>query len=72
MGDRLTVAVDALAVTPGGGLSYLQRQLPALQANGIDLVLFVDSNVVEELREPLPVATVVERSGQEARLLRLG
>jgi len=49
----LRVAVDAVATSPGGGLSYLRNQLPDLERQGISLLVFARSAVAAELRDVL-------------------
>jgi glycosyltransferase involved in cell wall biosynthesis len=56
---RLRVAVDAAAAQPGGGVSYLMQQLPALIDSGADLLVFAQQNTAETLRAVLPAAAFV-------------
>jgi glycosyltransferase involved in cell wall biosynthesis len=55
----LTVAVDASAASPGGGVSYLAQQLPALANLGVKTVVFARRETVDILVPILPSAEFV-------------
>lgn len=59
-GTLLRVAVDAIAARPGGGMSYLREQLPALERQGIQLVVFANRAAAKELAVLLQTADVIE------------
>lgn len=69
--DGLRVAVDAVATAPGGGLTYLRNQLPALEREGVSLLVFASRPVAEELGKVLSPRSQVRAVDGRRRTGRL-
>lgn len=57
---KLSVGIDAVATSPGGGLSFLLEQLHALQTLEVRLVIFTTSRSASSFRIALPSAEIIQ------------